>query len=72
MDINLIQTAITSIGFPIICCYFLYQYIGKKDSQLDKVMELHKEEMTEMTDAINRNTEVMDRILDYVKKEENE
>lgn len=68
MDITIIENLLSSVGFPIICCYFMYRYIGTKDKQIDFITENHKEEVTAMTDALNKNTEVMDRILELLRE----
>lgn len=64
MDISMVQTLLSSVGFPIICCYFMYQYIGKKDDQLNQIMENHKKEMEKFSEALDRNTSVIEKMLD--------
>lgn len=60
MDINSITTAIGSIGFPIVMCLLMGQYIAK-------VEETHKEESKYFTDAINRNTEALTKLQSLIE-----
>ena len=50
---------ITQIGFPIAVCLICFQYIKK-------IQEDHKAEMDKMSEAINNNTLVMQRLLDKI------
>lgn len=51
---------ISTVGFPIGMCLLLAWYIYKQDLA-------HKEEMNKMSEAINNNTLVMQRILDKME-----
>lgn len=50
---------ITQIGFPIAVCLICFWYIKK-------IQEDHKAEMDKMSEAINNNTLVMQRLLDKI------
>lgn len=50
---------ITQIGFPIAVCLICFWYIKK-------IQEDHKSEMDKMSEAINNNTLVMQRLLDKI------
>lgn len=52
MDVNQIIQLVGSLGFPIVACGALFYYLQKEQ-------ESHKEEMQQVTDALNRNTEVI-------------
>lgn len=52
MNVNEITTAISSIGFPIVCCIVMFKY-------LEKERESHKAEIDNMTSALNENTKVL-------------
>lgn len=52
MDVTQIMQAIGSLGFPIVACCALFYYLNKEQ-------ESHKEEMQLMTEALNRNTDVL-------------
>lgn len=47
----------------------MYTYINKKDKQIDKIMEMHKEETTAMAEAIEKNNQVMENLLDKMERE---
>lgn len=56
---NMIMTAITTVGFPIVMCGALFWKMDKQDKE-------HKEEMTKTTEAINNNTLVLQKLIDKV------
>lgn len=57
MDVNSICQAIGSVGFPIIACVYLYLHMEKQDEQ-------HKEEMGEITKALNNNTIALTKLTE--------
>lgn len=61
MEIDTILTIITQIGFPIAVCIICFWYINKIQGQ-------HKEEMDKMSEAINNNTIVMQKLIDKLDK----
>lgn len=63
MDLQVITTLIGSLGFPIVCCIALFWY-------LTKTANLHKEEMTKMSEAINNNTNVMNQLISKLERKE--
>ena len=68
MDITVILQAITTVGFPIVMCLVLMWYVMKSN-------ESHKEETKAFTDALNRNTLVLQKLcdkLDIEMEEKNE
>lgn len=68
MDITVILQAITTVGFPIVMCLVLMWYVMKSN-------ESHKEETKDFTDALNRNTLVLQKLcdkLDIEMEEKNE
>ena len=54
---NDIATIVTLLGFPIAMCLLLFWYVTKKD-------EAHREEMEKMSEAVNNNTIVMQKLID--------
>lgn len=52
MDVTQVMQAIGSLGFPIVACCALFYYLNKEQ-------ESHKEEMSAVTEALNRNTEAL-------------
>lgn len=57
MDIQTITTIITTVGFPIAVCIICFWYINKQT-------ETHKEETKALTDAVNNNNILLQRLLD--------
>lgn len=55
-NIDTVLNAITTVGFPIVMCGILLWYIYKSQKN-------HKEEVTRLTEAIQNNTVVMEKIL---------
>lgn len=62
MDIQGITNLITTIGFPIAVCLICFWYINK-------IQESHKQEMDKMSEAIQNNTLVMQKLLDKLGDE---
>lgn len=54
---NEIISAISSVGFPIVCCIILFYYINKQT-------EVHKEEIAQLTAVINQNTIALTKLTD--------
>ena len=57
MDINVITQLIGSLGFPIIVAIACFWYINKQTEQ-------HKAEIDKMSEAVNNNTLVIQKLLD--------
>lgn len=55
-NIDIVLNAITTVGFPIVMCGILLWYIYKSQKS-------HKEEVMQLTEAIQNNTVVMEKIL---------
>lgn len=71
-----ITTAITNIGFPIvmclIMCWFMKYLIDKQREELNSINETHKTEMDNMTQALNNNTVILQKLCDMLDKGGNE
>lgn len=71
--IKTILEAITTVGFPIVCCGVLmyYQkYTRDKDAeQLKELSETHAQENKAMADALNNNTIVLQKLCDKLDSE---
>ena len=52
MDLQVILSAIGSVGFPIVACIYLIYTQGKMN-------EKHAEEMDKMRETVENNTKVM-------------
>lgn len=53
---QMIITAISTVGFPIVMCGALFWKMDKQDKE-------HKEEMNKSTEAINNNTVVLQKLM---------
>lgn len=63
MDVGVIQQLIGSLGFPIACVICMF-YMWNKER------EDHKIEMTNMTTALNNNTQALIRIEEFLKHDD--
>lgn len=57
MDVNAIIQIISGVGFPIAACLICFWYVNK-------LTETHREEVNKLTDALNNNTLVMQKLCD--------
>ena len=64
MDINAITQIIGSLGFPVAVCLICFWYINKQEEE-------HKGEVSKLTDAINNNTLIMQRLCDKLGVDSN-
>lgn len=73
--INAVINAVATVGFPIVCCGVLmyYQkYTHDKDSeQFKQLSDSHAEEMRTMSNALNNNTVVLQKLCDKLDSEVN-
>lgn len=62
MTLEAIQSFISTCGFPIACCIFLvYQNMRQEKA--------HKEQISELKEAIELQTKAINEIIEMVKKE---
>lgn len=63
-----IMTAINTLGVPTVVAIASMWYVkyreDKNDERLEKLNESHKQEMTDITEALNNNTLALQRICD--------
>lgn len=57
MDFNIVSQLIGNLGFPIACVIAMF-YMWNKER------EEHKEEMNKITEALNNNTMVIQKLVD--------
>lgn len=73
MDANVIITMVGSLGFPIVACIFMAIFFNKvNENYRQDIKELsanHKEEMAKVTEAINNNNSLLERVLDKLDRE---
>lgn len=71
MDIQILIQAVTQVGFPIVCCGAMMWYVkyttDKNREEVDKLNEQHRQEMADMTTAVNNNTVVLTRLCEILK-----
>lgn len=68
MSIDVILSAIGSIGFPIVACIAIAWFFNKTNenyrNDLKELNAAHKEEVKAMTEAISNNTLVIQKLVD--------
>lgn len=61
-------TVINAVGLPTVVAIASMWYVkyrdDKNDARIDKLNEVHKKEMTDITEALNNNTLALQRICD--------
>ena len=72
MDANAIITMIGSLGFPIVACLGMAKFFAKVNdnyrSDIKEMNSQHKAEMDKMTEAINNNTMVIQKLVDNMER----
>ena len=70
MDAQTIMQAITSVGFPIVCCVIMMYYIKYRDDvsreEIQHLTDQHRQEMSEITEAIHNNTMAIQKLIDFL------
>ena len=70
---NDIAQIISAIGFPIVaalgCAYFVKWQYEQNQKQIEDMRKEHKEEVTNMTKAIENNTLALTRLIEKLDKE---
>ena len=76
MDINTIIAAIGSLGFPIVaCCAMAYFFAKVNENYRTDIKEMttsHRAEIDKLTEAINNNTIVIQKLIDKMEDTNNE
>jgi len=76
MDVNTIITAIGSLGFPIVaCCAMAYFFAKVNENYRLDIKEMntnHKQEIDKLTEAVNNNTMVIQKLIDKMEDTNNE
>lgn len=70
---NDIVSVISAVGFPIVaaigCGYFVKWQYEQNLKQQEEMRKEHKEEVAKMTEAINNNNTLLQRLLDKFDSE---
>lgn len=73
MDLSPVMTAISTVGFPIVCVIFMAFYVkyitDKHREEITRLNAQHREEMSEVTTAINNNTLALQQLSDFFIRE---
>ena len=73
MDVNDIVSIISGVGFPIVaavgCAYFVKWQYEQNQKQVEEMRKEHKEEVANMTKAIENNTIALNRLLERFDKD---
>ena len=63
----------SAVGFPIVaavgCAYFVKWQYEQNNKQLESMRQEHKEEVANMTKAIENNTLALTRLIEKIDKE---
>lgn len=69
---NEIIEAISSLGFPIVMCIIMVlnnkEMFTKYNEQLYEIMNKHEEEIRKVTEAVNNNSLVINKLCDGIEK----
>ena len=74
MSVNEIITLITNLGYPIVLSVILLKYIQRREDQHDadrkEEQQQHKQEIDKLSEAVNNNTLIMQKLIDKLDKED--
>lgn len=72
MDIQAALQAVSTVGFPIVCCGAMMWYVkystDKNREEVQKLNDQHRDEMNEVTQAINNNTVALTKLCDVINE----
>lgn len=60
MDVNNLTAIVGTLGFPVVMCLMFFKYIKQMTEQ-------HKQEVKELSEAVNNNTLVMQQLIDKLE-----
>lgn len=71
MDWNILVASIGSLGFPIVACIGMAIFFNKVNenyrSDIKEMNTSHKQEIDKLTEAVNNNTLVIQKLLDKME-----
>lgn len=62
MDVQVVTSIITTVGFPIAVCLICFWYINKMQEQ-------HKAETDKLAEALNNNTLVIQKLINNLENQ---
>lgn len=72
-EIGTITQLITTVGFPIamccVMCWFVYDTNSKHRIDINTLNEQHKQEMSDLKEAINNNTIAITKLCERIESE---
>ena len=72
MDIQGLLQAVSTVGFPIVCCGAMMWYVKYSTDQnrqeISRLNDQHKEEMEDVTQAVNNNTIALQKLCDMLQE----
>lgn len=63
MDIQMIIELVTTLGFPIVVCVFLFYYMAKQDDR-------NRNTIKELSETIQGNTKVLAELYVLIKEKD--
>lgn len=70
MDFTNVTALIGSFGFPIVACIVMGWYVkyqmDESNKRLDRITEEHKQEVSEVTKALNNNTIALEKLCERI------
>ena len=74
MDITQLTQMIMNVGFPIVACGAMAWYVkdtnDKHREEVQRLNNQHKEEMEQVTEALNNNTLALQKLCDKIGGDE--
>lgn len=71
VEFNSLIDAISLVGFPIVMCIAVMLYVkyltDKNTEQIDRMTERHRDEMLQITKAIENNTLALTQLAERLK-----
>lgn len=61
MDIDVLMTAISTVGFPIVCCIAMFLIMWNNQKS-------HTEEVKQITETINNNTIALTKLVQQIEQ----
>lgn len=57
MDVNAIVSVVSTVGFPIVCCFGMAYYINTTLKEFTKVMNEHTVALEKLSTAIDKHVD---------------
>lgn len=72
MNASTVTQIVSTVGFPIAMCLILAWYVktlnDSHSEQISKLNQEHKEEVKQMTEAVQNNTLTIQKLVDLLQK----